>query len=90
MTFFSFLASAALFPPFAIIPGNKSQAVDRKSLFLRVQLAIQKSSKNISPQKILNGILLEKWRISTIKNENLSLLLKSLYTKTIFCFGVKI
>ena len=46
---FSFLARAALFPPFAIIPGNKSQAVGRKSLFLRVQLAIQKSSTNISP-----------------------------------------
>ena len=39
----SFLASAALSPPFAIIPGNKSQAVGR------VQLAIQKSSTNISP-----------------------------------------
>ena len=49
MALFNFLASAALFPPFAIIPENKSQAVGRNSLFLRVQLAIRKNSKNISP-----------------------------------------
>ena len=47
--FLVFLASAALFPPFAIIPENKSEAVGRKSLFLRLQLAIRKSSENIDP-----------------------------------------
>ena len=49
MAFFSFSASAALFRPFAIIPEKKSQAVGRNSLFLRIQLAIQKNSKNMSP-----------------------------------------
>ena len=34
----------------------------------------------------MDGILLEKWGIRTIKNGNLYLLSKSLYTKTIFCF----
>ena len=45
--FFSFLASDTLFPPFAVIPENKSEAVGRKSLFLTVQLAIRKGSENI-------------------------------------------
>ena len=89
--FFSFLVSAALFAPFVIILENKSEALCKKPLILRVQLAIRKSyTENIDPQKIMDGIFLEKWGIWTIKNGNLYLLSKSLYTKTIFCFDVKI
>ena len=46
---FSSLVSAALFPPFVIILENKLDALGRKSLILRVQLAIQKSSENMDP-----------------------------------------
>ena len=49
-----------------------------------MHLASRISSKNIDPYKTLNGIgiLLHIWRIGTIKNDNVSLLSKSLYTKT--------
>ena len=48
-TFFSFLVSAALFLSFALILENKSEALSRKSVILRVQLAIRKSFENITP-----------------------------------------
>ena len=46
-------------------------------------LAIWKSSKNIDPRKVENCILLEILGIRTIKNRNLFLLSKSLYTNTL-------
>ena len=53
-----------------------------KSYVLRGHLAIQRGSENIDPQEIVDGILLEKWGIRTINNENSSLLSKGLHTKT--------
>ena len=47
--FFSFLVSAALFLSFALILENKSEALSRKSVILRVQIAIRKSFENITP-----------------------------------------
>ena len=76
------LISAALFPPEAIILESKSEAQGIKSYVLRGHLAIQRSSENIDPEEIVDGILLDKWGIRTINNENLSLLSKGLYTKT--------
>ena len=46
-------------------------------------LAIRRRSDNIDPPKNVHGILLDKWDIRTIKNEKLSRLSKSLYTKTL-------
>ena len=80
--FFSCLISVVLLPPCVIILENKSDALGIKSLILIVQLISRRSSENIDPYKIVDGILLEKWGIQTIKNGNLSLLSKSLYTKT--------
>ena len=45
-------------------------------------LAIRRISKNIDPQKTLDGILLNKWERME-KNGNLSIVLKSLFTKTL-------
>ena len=36
----------------------------------------------MDPEEIVDGILLEKWGIRTINNENLSPLSRGLYTKT--------
>ena len=58
-----FLVSVALFPPYAIILENKSEALGRKSIILRMHLAIRKSSENIDPWKNMDGMLLEKWGI---------------------------
>ena len=47
--FFSYLGSAALFPPGAIIRENESDALVVKSLIYRVHLAIGGSSENMEP-----------------------------------------
>ena len=60
---------------------NKSECLGIKSSVLREHLAIQRSSENIDPEEIVDSILLDKWGIRTINNENLSLLSKGLYTK---------
>ena len=61
---------------------SKSEAQGINSYVLRGHLASQRSSENIDPEEIVNGILLDKWGIRTINNENLSLLPRGLYTKT--------
>ena len=61
---------------------SKSEAQGINSFALRGHLAIQRNSENIDPEEIVDGILLDKWGIRTINNENLSLLSKGLYTKT--------
>ena len=66
------LVSAVLFPPQTIILESKSEAQGIKSYVLRGHLAIQRSSENIDPEEIVDGILLDKWVIWTINNENLS------------------
>ena len=66
------LISAALFPPEAIILESKSEAQSIKLYDLRGHLAIQRSSENIDPWKTVDGILLDKWGIRAINNENLS------------------
>ena len=84
------LVSAALFPSCTIILGNKSETLCVQFLVLREYLAILRSSENIDPEEIVDGILLDKWGIRTINNGNLSRLTKNLYTKTVFHFDVKI
>ena len=79
---FSCLASAALFPPEAIILESKSEAQGIKSDVLRGHRSFQRSSENIDPEEIVDGILRDKWDIRTINNESLSLLSRGLYTKT--------
>ena len=51
-------------------------------MFLESILSFKKSSEKIDPEEIADCILLDKWGIQTINNENLSLLSKGLYTKT--------
>ena len=58
-----------------------SEAQGIKPYVLRGHFAIQSIFENIYPEEILDGILLDKWGIWTINNENLSLLSKGLYTK---------
>ena len=79
---FSCLASAALFPPESIILESKSEAQGIKSDVLRGHRSFQRSSENIDPEEIVDGILRDKWDIRTINNESLSLLSRGLYTKT--------
>ena len=79
-----------LYPPGAIIFENKSESLGIKSSVLREHLAIQRSSENIDPEEIIDGILLDKRGIRTINNGNLSFLSKSSYTKIAFYFNVKI
>ena len=50
--------------------ANQAQGI--KPYVLRGHLAIQRSSENIYPEEIADGILLDKWVIWTINNENLS------------------
>ena len=88
--FFSCLGSVALFPPCAIIFENKPESLGITSSVLREYLAIRRSSKNIDPEEIVDGILLDKRAIHTINNGNLSLLSKSSYTKIVFYFDFKI
>ena len=88
--FCSCLVSARLFPPCAIIYENKSEALVIKLSVLRKNLAIQRSSKNVDPEEIVDGILLDKWGICTVKDGNLSLSSKSSYMKIVFDFDVKI
>ena len=76
------MVSAALFPPSGIILESKSEAQGIKAYVLRGNLAIQRSSENIDPEQIVDDILLDKWGIRTINNENLSLFSRGLYTKT--------
>ena len=57
-SFFSCLISVALFPSYAVILENISDALGIKSLILRVHLAMRRSSENIDPQKIVDGMLL--------------------------------
>ena len=51
-------------------------------LFKEVHLVNQRSSENIGPQEIVDGILLEKWGIRTLNNGNLFLLSAGLNPKT--------
>ena len=61
------------------IPEHKSDALGITSLtFRRVHASIERSSENMDPQKIIEGILFDKWEIGNIKNGNKSLLSKSL------------
>ena len=53
----SCLGSAALFPPCAIIFENKSESLGITSSVLREHLAIRRSSENIEPEEIVDGIL---------------------------------
>ena len=69
---------AAQFPPCATILENKSKALGIKLSFLREHLAIQRSSENIDPEEIVDGILLDKWGIRPVSNGNLSLLSKKI------------
>ena len=69
---------------------NKSECLGIKSSVLSEHLAIQRSSENIDPEEIVDGILLDKRAIRTINNENLSLLSKSSYTKIVFYFDFQI
>ena len=55
-----------------------------------MHLVIRRSSENIDSWEIEDGILIDKWDIQTTKDGNLSLLPKSVYTKTIFYFDIKI
>ena len=89
-TVFSCLVRVALFPSCTIILENKLEALGTQFLVLREHLAILRSSENIDPEAIVDGMLLDKWGIRTINNGNLSRLTKSLYTKTVFYFDVKI
>ena len=73
-----------------MILENKSEALGIKFLVLRWDFVILRSSENIDLAEIVDGILLDKWGLRTINNRNLSLLTKSLYTKTAFYFDVKI
>ena len=61
---------------------KKSEAQGIKSYVLSGHLAIQRSSENVDPNEIVDGILLDKWGIQTTNNENLSLLWNGLCTKT--------
>ena len=56
-----------LFPPCAIILENKSDAQGMKSLLLRMYLVTRRTPENIDTEN-LDGILLDKWGIRTIKN----------------------
>ena len=67
-----------------------NQTLGIKSSVLREHLAVQRSSENIDPEEIVDGILLDKRAIRTINNGNLSLLSKISYTKIIFYFDFKI
>ena len=40
-----------------------------KSYVVRGHLAIQRSSENVDPEEIVDGILLNKWGIRTINNK---------------------
>ena len=73
-----------------MILESKSEAQGIKSYVLRGHLAIQRSSENIDPEEIVDGILLDKRPIRDINNGNLSLLPKSSYTKIVFYFDFKI
>ena len=57
-----------------MILESKSEVQSIKSYVFRRHLAIQISSENIDPEQILDGILLDKWCIRTIDNENLFIL----------------
>ena len=62
-----------------MILENKSEALRIKFLVLRENFAILRSSENIDPEEIVDGILLDKLGIRTINNGNLFLLTKNLY-----------
>ena len=55
MIFFSCLVCVALIPPCDINLENKTVALCIKSLTLRLHIAIQWSSENIDPWKIVDG-----------------------------------
>ena len=68
-----------------------NESIGITSSVLREHLAIPRSSENIDPEEIVDGILLYKIAIRTIiNNGNLSLLSKSSYTKIVFYFDFKI
>ena len=52
-----------------------NQTLGIKSSVLREHLAIQRSSENIDPEEIVDGILLDKRAIRTINNDYLIIII---------------